>query len=146
MTLLIRPLRPDDRDQWMPLWLGYLDFYETKLPDEVSETTFARLCDPARLQQRGLVAEKDGRLVGMVNVVFHAHNWKREDVTYLQDLFATLETRGTGVGRALIEAVYRLADENGTPTVYWMTQEFNATARQLYDRVGTLTPFIRYQR
>ena len=56
------------------------------------------------------------------------------------------EVRGTGVGRALIEAVYTAADEAGAPSVYWLTQDFNHTARQLYDRIGVKTPFIRYNR
>jgi hypothetical protein len=30
--------------------------------------------------------------------------------------------------------------------VYWMTQDFNANARLLYDRIGSLTPFIKYSR
>tara|TARA_R110002012_G_scaffold196499_1_gene364931 strand:+ start:569 stop:862 length:294 start_codon:yes stop_codon:yes gene_type:complete len=54
--------------------------------------------------------------------------------------------RGLGIDRALIEATYELADESGTPSVYWMTQEFNHNARMLYDRIGTLTPFIKCQR
>jgi GNAT superfamily N-acetyltransferase len=54
--------------------------------------------------------------------------------------------RGTGVGRKLIEAVYAAADAAGRPAVYWLTQDFNATARQLYDRIGVLTPFIKYNR
>jgi GNAT superfamily N-acetyltransferase len=54
--------------------------------------------------------------------------------------------RGSGAGRALIEATYALADAEGRPTVYWMTQEFNYRGRMLYDRVGVKTPFIKYQR
>ena len=54
--------------------------------------------------------------------------------------------RGAGVGRALIESVYHAADANATPSVYWLMQEFNHTARQLYDRVATVTPFIKYTR
>jgi GNAT superfamily N-acetyltransferase len=54
--------------------------------------------------------------------------------------------RGTGAGRALIEAVYAAGDAAGCPTVYWMTQDFNAAGRRLYDRVAKLTPFIKYQR
>ena len=56
------------------------------------------------------------------------------------------DMRGKGVGRALIEAVYQAADQAGAPGVYWMTQDFNTTARQLYDRIGTLSPFIKYIR
>jgi GNAT superfamily N-acetyltransferase len=50
------------------------------------------------------------------------------------------------VGRALIEAVYAAADRKGSPAVYWLTQDFNASARKLYDRIGRVTPFIKYQR
>ncbi len=44
------------------------------------------------------------------------------------------------------EAVYKAADDAGAPGVYWTTQHFNETARRLYDRIGQLTPFIKYQR
>jgi hypothetical protein len=57
-----------------------------------------------------------------------------------------LKRVGAGVGRALIEAVYAEADRDGCPNVYWMTQEFNETARRLYDRIATLTPFVKYSR
>ncbi|MBL4918046.1 GNAT family N-acetyltransferase [Szabonella alba] len=142
----IRPLRPGDRVEWAALWSGYLAFYETTLPETVFEATFARLTDPARAHQNAFVAERDGRLIGLVHYIYHAHNWRAEDVCYLQDLFVTPEARGTGAARALIEAVYAAADANGTPAVYWMTQEFNATARRLYDRVAKVTPFVKYVR
>lgn len=146
MMLSIRPLESKDHDQWRGLWTGYLAFYNTTLPDAVFQTTFSRLLDPARPQQNALVAELDGRLVGLVHFIFHAHNWRIEDVCYLQDLYVDPDTRGTGAGRALIEAVYAAADANGTPGVYWLTQDFNTTARQLYDRIAKVSPFIRYNR
>lgn len=146
MTVTIRPLRQDDEAQWRRLWTGYLEFYDSSVPEEVYRTTFARLIDPARKHQGALVAEQDGALIGLVHYIYHAHNWRVEDVCYLQDLYVDPQVRGTGAGRRLIEAVYAEADRNGTPSVYWMTQEFNATARQLYDRIAKLTPFIKYQR
>ena len=146
MTVTVRPLRAEDEADWRRLWTGYLEFYESAVSEEVYATTFARLLDPARVQQAGFVAENDGRLVGLVHVVWHAHNWKLEDICYLQDLYVDPEVRGTGAGRALIEAVYAQADARGTPSVYWMTQDFNTQARKLYDRIGVLTPFVKYQR
>lgn len=143
---LIRALRPDDRSQWAGLWTDYLTFYETSLPEAVFDSTFARLLKEDEHEFHGLVAEADGRLVGLTHYLFHRHAWKIENTCYLQDLYARPETRGTGVGRALIEAVYHAADANGTPSVYWLTQDFNTTARQLYDRIGVLSPFIRYNR
>lgn len=146
MSTTIRPLSPQDKAEWSALWTGYLAYYETSLPPEVFDITFARLTDPARTHQNAFVAEREGRLIGLVHYIYHAHNWRVEDVCYLQDLFVTPEARGTGAARALIEAVYAAADANGTPSVYWLTQDFNATARRLYDRVAKVTPFIRYVR
>ncbi|WP_370045424.1 MULTISPECIES: GNAT family N-acetyltransferase [Salipiger] len=145
-TVTVRPLRAADEESWRKLWTGYLTFYESSVSEEVYQTTFGRLLDGDDHEFHALVAESDGELVGLVHYLFHRHCWRVENVCYLQDLFAAPEARGKGVGRALIEAVYAKADEAGSPNVYWLTQDFNHTARQLYDRIGTLTPFIKYQR
>lgn len=144
--IAIRPIIPTDEADWRVLWRAYLDFYETDLPEAVYATTFARLCDPAVTDYHGLLALIGDRPVGLVHYIFHRHGWQIEDICYLQDLYVASETRGTGAGRALIEAVYAAADAAGRPNVYWSTQTFNTTARQLYDRIGTVTPFIKYRR
>ncbi len=142
----VRPLRNEDRDQWSDMWRDYLAFYETSVPDDVYDTTFSRLLGDDPSDFSCFVAELDGQLIGLTHFLFHRHAWKVEQVCYLQDLFTRPEARGTGVGRALIQAVYDEADRQGAPSVYWLTQGFNHTARKLYDRIGKQTPFIRYQR
>lgn len=144
--MVIRPLVAGDEAAWRRLWTDYLTFYESSVSEEVYATTFARLLSDDPHEFRGLIAEVDGRPAGLVHFLFHRHGWKVENVCYLQDLYADPEVRGRGVGRALIEAVYAAADAEGAPSVYWLTQDFNTTARQLYDRVGQLTPFIKYAR
>ena len=146
MPALIRPLRREDEAEWRGLWTGYLAFYQTSVPEAVYVSTFARLLGDDRQDFSALVAEGDGRLLGLTHYLFHRHAWKVENVCYLQDLYVDPQARGTGLGRALIEAVYARADAAGAPAVYWLTQDFNATARQLYDRIGQVTPFIRYVR
>ena len=146
MAVIIRPLQASDKPDWHDLWHGYLTFYNSTVAEDVYDTTFARLLSVQHTNQHALLALMDNRAVGLVHYIYHPHNWKLEDVCYLQDLFAVPECRGQGVGRALIEAVYQAADANGTPSVYWLTQDFNQTARQLYDRVATVTPFIKYTR
>src|SRR5690606_38480936 len=93
--------------------------------EQVYEATFSRILDPNEANRNALVAEQNGRLIGLVHFIYHAHNWRVEDVCYLQDLYVDPTLRGSGVGRALIEAVYEAADANGTPSVYWLTQDFN---------------------
>ena len=145
----IRPIRAGDESEWRRLWTGYLVFYESEVSEEVYQTTFARLLkgnEGVDNEYRGFLAEIDGKPVGLVHFLFHRHCWKVENVCYLQDLYADPDVRGQGIGRALIEAVYKAADEAGSPDVYCMTQEFNKVGRRLYDRIGKLTPFIEYNR
>lgn len=144
--LTIRPLAPSDHAEWRRLWTLYLAFYETVLPEEIYETHWRRLLGDDPLDFHGLIAEDDGRALGLTHYVFHRHGWKIENTCYLQDLYVDESARGTGAGRALIEAVYKAADEAGCPSVYWLTQDFNETARRLYDRVAKKTPFIVYRR
>lgn len=144
--LIIRPLERSDETEWRRLWTAYLEYYESTVPEEVYQTTFARLIDPAKTKQCAALAVQKGVPVGLVHWIYHPHNWKLENVLYLQDLYADPASRGSGVGRALIEHVYSVADQGNTPTVYWMTQEFNTTARLLYDRIATKTVFVQYKR
>ena len=145
-TVDIWPVTAKDEAIWRTLWSGYLEYYETELPEEVYRTSFQRLLGNDPHDFHGRIAWLDGHAVGLVHFLFHRHMWKVENVCYLQDLFADPACRGRGVGRALIEAVYNAADAAGAPAVYWLTQDFNTTARRLYDRIGVKTPFIRYDR
>lgn len=144
--LTIRLLTPSDKAQWSHLWTAYLAYYETERSQEIHDLYFNRLLGDDPQDYTGLVAEQDGQLVGLVHFLSHRHGWSEENVIYLQDLYADPTVRGKGIGRALIEAVYDAADAAGTPTVYWLTQDFNETARKLYDRIGVKTPFIKYNR
>ncbi len=144
--IIVRPLVNSDEADWRKLWTGYLAYYETEVTEDVYASTFARLLSADAQEFHCLIAEMNGTPVGLTHYLFHRHAWKIENVCYLQDLYADPDIRGKGIGRALIEAVYEAADANGTPTVYWLTQDFNAAGRRLYDRIGTLTPFIKYGR
>lgn len=144
--IAVRPLEPRDEAAWRPLWRSYLAFYGTELPEETYRASFERLVDPGVADFHGLIAERAGEAVGLVHFIFHRHGWRIEPVCYLQDLFVSEAARGAGAGRALIEAVFAAADEAGAPSVYWLTQEDNAAARRLYDRIGRRTAFIKYVR
>jgi GNAT superfamily N-acetyltransferase len=144
--ITIRPLDALDHAEWRRLWTAYLAFYETTVPEEVYATTWTRLFTAGEFEPRGILALVGGKPAGLVHYILHRTCWSVKNNCYLQDLYADPEVRGTGVGRALIEAVYAEADRLGAGAVYWMTQEFNATARQLYDRVAKKTPFVKYQR
>ena len=142
---VIRPVRESDFAQWLPLWQGYQSFYRTRLTDEVTETTWKRFFDPKEAVHC-LVAERDGKLIGLAHYLFHRSTWLIGPTCYLNDLFVDPSGRRSGVARKLIEAVYEAADKAGAPKVYWLTHESNAAARLLYDQVARHGGFIQYQR
>lgn len=143
---IIRPLTAGDKAAWTTLWCGYLEFYGTAVSKAVYDSTFARLLGDDDRDFHCLIAEHNGTPVGLTHYLFHRHCWRIENVCYLQDLYADPTVRGQGIGRQLIEAVYGASDAAGISNVYWLTQDDNHTGRQLYDRVGQLTNFIKYQR
>ncbi len=142
----IRRLAPADRAAWEPLWQAYQRFYETEIPPETTELTWARFHEAAEpMHALGAFAE-GGRLVGIVHAIFHRSCWLLQWSCYLQDLYVESGQRGLGTGAALIEAVADLARANGAGKLYWLTQEANATARRLYDHIAQRTGFIQYSK
>jgi len=142
----IRSIRPEDRQAWVSLWQGYQGYYEVDL-SESTDNTWQRLIAPPPEGPFCLVSEEGaGQLTGFTTYLFHGHTWQPEPRCYLIDLFTDAALRGQGIGRALIEAVYAEADARGCCQVYWLTQDFNAAGRRLYDKVAKVTPFIKYMR
>ena len=146
---VVRAIEPPDRAAWQPLWDGYNAFYgrhgDTALPQEITAATWQRFFDAAE-PVFGLVAEVDGRVVGLTHFLYHRSTTRIEPTCYLQDLFTLPELRGRGVARALIEAVCDRARADGVKRVYWQTHETNAAGRLLYDKVARHHGFIVYAR
>ena len=146
--LNVRPIARDDYEAWRPLWDGYNAFYgrsgPTALPEDVTHITWGRFFDPAE-PVYALVAERDGRVVGLVHYLYHRSTTAIAMTCYLQDLFTDARARGGGVGRALIEAVYEAAAAAGASRVYWQTHETNVTAMRLYDRIAEKSGFLVYR-
>ena len=141
--VVIRPIEASDRRAWEPLWASYLSFYERTVARDVTEFTWTRLTSTREV--RGLIAiGADGGALGVVHYLFHASTWNMGGNCYLQDLFVTPASRGRRIGRRLIEAVVQAAKKEGAAVVYWQTEEFNGTARRLYERVAKRSPFVRY--
>ncbi|MYN47070.1 GNAT family N-acetyltransferase [Pseudoduganella sp. FT93W] len=147
--LIIRTVQKSDLAAWLPLWDGYNAFYgrsgETALAPEITRMTWARFLD-AYEPMHAMVAERSGKLLGMVHFLYHRSTTQLAPSCYLQDLYTVEEARGLGVGRALINAVYEQARAAGIARVYWQTRETNHTAMQLYDKVAEKPGFVIYHK
>lgn len=145
----VRPVEQDDFEAWKPLWIGYNAFYgregETALPVEITTATWQRFFDPAE-PVFALVAVSESKVVGLAHYLYHRSTTRLELTCYLQDLYTQERERGRGIGRLLIDAVYREAKAAGVKRVYWQTHEKNTAGRLLYEKVATHAGFIVYGR
>src|SRR3546814_142303 len=145
--IVVRPVQKNDFAGWKVLWDGYNAFYgrhgETALPDEVTQTTWARFFD-AYEPMHALVAERAGKLLGLTHFLFHRSTTLLGPSCYLQDLYTVEAARGQGIGRALIDQAYRQAVAGGAQRFYWQTHESNTHAMHLYDKIAQKSGFLVY--
>ena len=142
MSIKIRPISPADKPRWLELFKEYIVFYESKLSDEQYELTWERINSDFNIT--GLLAEKDGQVVGFTLYIFRPSTWEVEDFCYLEDLYVDPKVRGGGVGRALINELEKIATASGSKRLYWTTAPDNEVARKLYDKVA-ITDRVQYK-
>lgn len=144
MSVVVRAPEAADEAAWRQLWAGYNDFYNADVPEEVTAHTWRRVLDPAS-PVFGLLAEEDGRLVGMALCVHHEGTWSLTGVCYLEDLYVDPAARGGGVGRAILDHLVAYCRARGWTDLYWHTRDTNATARRLYDSYVAVDDHVRYR-
>jgi GNAT superfamily N-acetyltransferase len=81
-----------------------------------------------------LIAERDGIPVGYVS--FHPGVWEIYRVLYVISLFVRTEARGSGAGRALMDAVKAVARAQRAQRIVWEVWRKNPLAIDFYKAIG----------
>jgi GNAT superfamily N-acetyltransferase len=93
-----------------------------------------------------LGARMDGEFVGYACLYWHFSSTQAAETVLMNDLFVSESARGSGIGRALIEASADVARERGAAHLEWATAPSNVTAQRLYDSTGaTRSEWIEYE-
>jgi len=146
MPCSIAALRADELAEALRLIAGYQRFYQAEHVDDArNEAGFRRFIAPS---ESGLLlgARADGALVGFACLHWIFDSIAARDAVLLSDLFVAEQCRGTGVGRALIDAAAKAARGRGVPVLRWVTATDNTTAQALYDRTGaTRSTWFEYE-
>lgn len=103
----------------------------------------------ADAQQRGLqqildnpsagviwVAEHQGKVVGMVNLLFSISTALGEPVATLEDLVIAPEMRRQGLGATLLNSVIGFASKAGFKRITLLTDKDNSEAQAFYQKMG----------
>ncbi|MDP1965215.1 MAG: GNAT family N-acetyltransferase [Reyranella sp.] len=144
--MVVRETTAADWSAWHRMWRANCAHYHASLSVAEDEELWRRIIDPdnpvSALVGAGPGAEST--LVGFAHYVLHPHTFSSRMVCYLEDLWVEPSTRGTSVGRKLIDALVTRGRDRGWRRIYWHTEADNAAARLLYDRVAQLTDYVRY--
>ena len=143
---MIRAIAPADRAAWQRLFTAYGVFYETQFTPEVLDKVWALMLDPTSGVD-AIVAEQDGAVVGFAHFRSHPDTFTGARDWFLDDLYVSLDARGSGLATALIEHIADLAraGENGG-TLRWITAADNARAQHVYDRIALKTEWVMYEK
>ena len=142
---VVDDLRAEDHEAWSRLHRGYLDFYESTRPDEVSAIVWDWLTDPSHELECLVVRAAPGsKPVGIAHLRPFIRPLHGSVSCFLDDLFVAPEHRGTGAVDALLAGVRARARERGWTTVRWITRESNSRARSTYDRLAVRTDLVTY--
>ena len=142
----ITPVKAEDFEQLLPLIVAYQRFYEVEqIDEERNRDFFRRFLAPS---DDGLLlgARADGHFLGYACLYWHFSSTLARETVLMNDLYVEPDARGTGVGRALIEAAAEVARERGAAHLEWATAPDNHTAQRLYDSTGAeRSEWIEYE-
>jgi GNAT superfamily N-acetyltransferase len=132
----IAPVAAAEFERLLPLIAAYQRFYEVEAIDEErNRAFFRRFLAPS--EDGMLLAARDGdEIVGYACLYWHFSSLSAAESVLMNDLFVSEAARGSGVGRALIEASAAVARDRGAAHLEWATAPDNARAQALYDSTG----------
>lgn len=132
----IRPARAGDVAEILRL-IRALAEYE-KLSGEVvaTEEALRQTLFGAAPAAEVLLAEAGGRPVGLALFFQNYSTFLARPGIYLEDLFVEPAQRGRGIGKALLQAVARLAVRRGCGRFEWSVLDWNQPAIDFYQKLG----------
>ena len=136
MATSIRPARPGD-EQHIFRMLRELARFE-RLEHEVTGTADAlgRHLFGERPVAEALIAERGDAVVGYALFYTTYSTFLTRPGLFLEDLYVTETARGTGVGKALLRDVARVARARGAGRLEWSVLDWNERAIDFYVASG----------
>lgn len=121
----------------LPLIAAYQQFYEA-VPDPArNRAHFAQFIADQTHGIQFVTLDDAGRALGFATLYFPMGSVTPGQYCLMNDLFTVPESRGQGIGRALILHCLRYAQSRGFSKISWQTALTNATAQRLYDSLPT---------
>ena len=132
----LRPAAPQDLDAIVALITELAEFEQLTHLLEVTPAKLAPHLFGARPVAECVVGEKGGEVVAFALFFTNFSTFLARPGLYLEDLYVRPAHRGSGLGRALLEHLGRLAAERGCGRFEWSVLDWNADAIAVYEKMG----------
>jgi len=83
-----------------------------------------------------LICELDGKAIGMAIYFYNYSTWLAKPGLYLEDLYVSLDARGKGAGKLLLQAMAKVALDKGCGRFEWSCLDWNKPSRDFYESIG----------
>jgi GNAT superfamily N-acetyltransferase len=138
---ILRDARPDDVPAIVGLIRELARFEKLEHLCDVTPQTLAPHLFGAKPVVECIVGESDGEVVAFALFFTNFSTFLSKPGLYLEDLYVQPAHRGTGLGKALLERLGRLAAERGCGRFEWSVLDWNERAIRFYESMGaTLLP------
>lgn len=122
----------------LPLIADYQRFYGAE-PDEArNRAHFSRFLTDNREGILFVAKNEIGEALGFATIYFTFSSVRARRECLMNDLYVVPETRGQGIGRALIAHCAAYAKFQGFASIHWRTAPTNHTAQRLYNSTGAV--------
>jgi len=132
----IRAAREDDVPHLLDCIRGIAAYEKLAHEVEATESSVQESFFGARPAAEALVAEHDGKKVGFA-VYFQTYStFTSRPGMWLEDVYVQPESRGHGIGEAVLRELGKICVERGYPRLEWTVLDWNEPALRFYERLG----------
>ncbi|WP_354284065.1 GNAT family N-acetyltransferase [Stenotrophomonas sp. 2619] len=95
----------------------------------------ASLFGPAA-KAHALICEANGAAIGYAVYFYNYSTWLGRNGIYLEDLYVSPDSRGSGAGKALLQHIARIAVAENCGRFEWSVLDWNEPAIKFYEAAG----------
>jgi GNAT superfamily N-acetyltransferase len=136
--VLVRDAVPDDVGQVVDLVRQLARYERSEDAVQATEADFQRVLFCTSPQVFALVAEAEGKVIGIAVYFVSFSTWTGRHGLYLEDLFVVPGHRSRGVGRALLGSLAARALDRGCARLEWAVLDWNQPAIDFYRSLGAI--------